>query len=878
MEMERPIRVLMLEDSENDAAINMHALRSGSIETECRRVSTREAFEGALESFAPDIVLLDYWLPEFDGRSALKIVREKHCETPAIIVTGTLGDESAVELLKAGAADYVLKDRIARLASAVKKALDEEYRRRERIATHRELETKIVLLETQQESLPDGIFVVDVSGRVIARNRRFCEICRIPEELREGTDDREIWKCAAATVNHPEAFLSRIAYLSAHLSEKSREEVETTDGRILDRYSSPIVDSHGMCLGRIWIFRDITKERESERRLKLFRTLIDNSNDEVFVVDAGTLSVLDVNERACLDLRYTREQLLTMRVPDIAVNTDEKRIQRIHDELRATGKIVFEAEFRRSDGSCYPNEVSVSLVQADRPYYLAIVRDITERKRAQQALEESELRYRMLIEDSSDPVTILEKDGTVRYISAATTGTSGFTPQEIMGRKIWEFIHPDDIEALTGNFRQVLETSGEIVRMNLRLRRKDNTWYTVEGSLRNRLDFPPINGLIAAIHDVTERERLGRALSAMTAVDAAIVRAVDEQALAQRICDITVEIGLYRGAWIGYPEQDEAKSIKVVAAAGDFDHYLEIARLSWAGTHEGVGPTGAAIQAGRVQVNRQYAESLARPEQRIEALRHRYMACIALPFTGHQGVFGAVTLYANDPLAFDDAEVTLLEQLAADVSYGIEALRDRRQHALDLERMERNMEATVQALAAMVETRDPYTAGHERRVAMLSVAIAEELGLSPERVKALNLAAMIHDVGKIKTPAEILVKPGELSAIEFALVKSHPQAGYEILRNIDFPWPIAEMVQQHHEKLDGSGYPNGLVGDQILLESRILAVADVVEAMSSHRPYRPGRGIDAALEEIAQRRGTKFDPAVVDACIRLFREKGFALG
>lgn len=182
---------------------------------------------------------------------------------------------------------------------------------------------------------------------------------------------------------------------------------------------------------------------------------------------------------------------------------------------------------------------------------------------------------------------------------------------------------------------------------------------------------------------------------------------------------------------------------------------------------------------------------------------------------------------------------------------------------------------SITALAAIVEMRDPYTAGHQGRVAQLAVAIARELQLQDEQVEGIHLASVVHDVGKIRVPAEILNKPGKLTSLEFDLIKEHAQNGYEILKTIDFPWPIAQIVQQHHERLDGSGYPQALMGDQILLEARIMVVADVVESMLSHRPYRPALGVDAALEEIAAHKGSLFDPAAVEACIRLFQVRGF---
>lgn len=192
-------------------------------------------------------------------------------------------------------------------------------------------------------------------------------------------------------------------------------------------------------------------------------------------------------------------------------------------------------------------------------------------------------------------------------------------------------------------------------------------------------------------------------------------------------------------------------------------------------------------------------------------------------------------------------------------------------------RLKKNLLETISAVAAMVELRDPYTAGHQRHVAQLVDAIARELGLPENQVEGLHLAAIVHDLGKINVPSEILSKPGRLNEAEFSMIKQHPEFGYDILKGIGFPWPIAEIVRQHHERLDGSGYPHGLRGDEILAEARILAVADVIEATASHRPYRAGRGIETALHELALDRGTKLDADVVDVALRLFREKGYRL-
>ena len=191
-------------------------------------------------------------------------------------------------------------------------------------------------------------------------------------------------------------------------------------------------------------------------------------------------------------------------------------------------------------------------------------------------------------------------------------------------------------------------------------------------------------------------------------------------------------------------------------------------------------------------------------------------------------------------------------------------------------RMKKNLEKTIDAIAAVTEIRDPFTAGHQKRVTTLACAIAEEMALPDEQREWLRLAAIVHDIGKINIPTEILVKPTRLSEPEFNIIEAHPQIGHDILQGIEFSQPVAKIVLQHHELMDGTGYPQGLSGEEIVLEARILAVADVIEAMASHRPYRPAQGIGMALEEILHNKGELYDSDVVDACLRVFYEKDFA--
>lgn len=262
---------------------------------------------------------------------------------------------------------------------------------------------------------------------------------------------------------------------------------------------------------------------------------------------------------------------------------------------------------------------------------------------------------------------------------------------------------------------------------------------------------------------------------------------------------------------------------------------------------------------------------------------------IGVPLIAKGNVIGVIEVVDTEPGRFDTSYQALLEWLAASAAIATDnarlyeqaqqEIRDRERAEKDLsrslKRLRKTLNGTIQAITLIAERRDPYTAGHQRRVANLAQAISRGMGLTEDQIEGIRMSALVHDVGKMAIPAEILSKPGILDEDEFALIKKHPQAGYDILKEIEFPWPIAKIVLQHHERMDGSGYPQGLSGEEILIEARILCVSDVVEAMVSHRPYRPALSIAKALEELNRKEGELYDPEVVRACLKLFEDENF---
>jgi len=376
-----------------------------------------------------------------------------------------------------------------------------------------------------------------------------------------------------------------------------------------------------------------------------------------------------------------------------------------------------------------------------------------------------------------------------------------------------------------------------------------------------------------------EMEKRGWALSALSKAAAALSRANSTELLIQEVCEAIASQGPYVLAWVGKAEDDVFKTVKVIGAAGVAAGYINDIVVSWSESEvTGRGPAGSCIRNNQTSVVIDSESDPGFIAWRERANQFGIRSVVGCPILDGIGdkPFGVLLVYSKEPKTFGDSEVQLFESLAKEIGFGMRSIE--RQHKLDdqihekeitQERLATALRSTIEAMAKTMEWRDPYTAGHQKRVAMISMALARELGWDDERTQALYMAAMVHDIGKMAVPAEILTKPSRLTDLEMQLVQGHVEAGYQILKDVPFPWPLAEMVHQHHERLDGSGYPKGLKGDQICQEARVLAVADTIEAMATHRPYRPARGLVAAMNEIKSEAGTKLDQKVVDAAFKV---------
>ncbi len=444
--------------------------------------------------------------------------------------------------------------------------------------------------------------------------------------------------------------------------------------------------------------------------------------------------------------------------------------------------------------------------------------------------------------------------------------------------------HPDDRPMAEAVFDRVLSAGGaNSYAFDFRVIWPDASthWLSVRGQVIAR-DSEGRGAMIrGVINDVTPRKeaeqrehRLAVLYHTLSECNQAIVRSADPAELFARVCRTTVEAGGADIAWIGMVD-DETGLIHPMSWAGaDARNLLsERASVLAAGTSERVAQPRTDAHGTLSMANVQDLDQ----GDPLRAFHERWSVqdVAEVPILRDGSVIGTLNLYAKRSGSFDGHARSLFVEMAGDIAFALGHLDQQQALLRQVEQTEKSLSGTVEVASSLSEMRDPYTAGHQRNVGDLAAAIGEVLGLDADRIVGLRVAGRLHDIGKIVIPAEILTRPSRLTGPEWEIVKAHAQLGHDVLSAAPFPWPVAQIALQHHERLDGSGYPRGLAGDEILLEARITSVADVFEAMSAHRPYRPALGVDRALAELQDGAGTRYDADAVAACVLLLRERGF---
>ena len=717
------VRILFVEDSQDDVELQLRRLRDAEIDPQWDRVESEEELRAALAGESWHIALVDYNIPGFSGIEALRLIAELAPDLPAITVSGSIDEDTAVATMSAGAVDYVLKDNLTRLAPALRRAVDgADLRRAHRRAAE---SARLALFAVDHASL--SISTIAPDGSLVYVNDHAClDFAAERSEL----VGRKLWEVDAGM--SPGAWSEQWDRVVREGVIEFRVDRLQPDGRrlILDVAANylegaDLVISYG---------RDITKRVVAEHALDAERAnlaAIFESSPVAMVVFDDQVNVVRVNRAALCLIGDGGAALLEHQPASRAQCGDMLGCVHGPEDERGCGysaqcplcplrnavraalaggaslrglELALEVARDGRTDTLWLRIGAEPMVMDGGPHVTVALDDITDRYRAQLALAESDERFRSLAEQVPGFVTIKDSDSRYLYLSS-----------------LWGAVDEDREDGWLG-------------------KRPEEIWPKAE---------------------------------------AAASKATAERALAGDMIDEVTT--MRRGEEVKY------------------FHSL----------HFPIGRDGGSPLVGGLMI---------------------------------------------------------------DVTDQVHAQEEVRRQA---EQLRRTVEGAVLAMSQVVETRDPYTAGHERRVAELATAMGRDLGLGDAELDGLRLGSLIHDIGKIAVPAEILAKPGRLSSVEFNLIKQHAQSGYEILSVIDFGRPVATMVLQHHERLDGSGYPNGLSGEDLLIETRILSVADVVEAMSSHRPYRAALGADAALAEIRDGAGVRYDAEVVAACERVMVEQGF---
>jgi PAS domain S-box-containing protein/putative nucleotidyltransferase with HDIG domain len=828
----KKLRILIVEDVPSDAELLEFQLRKGGMEFISECVETKEAFLKMLREFKPDLVLSDYSLPHFDGMTALRLTQELAPKIPFILVTGSMNEKTAVECMKAGAADYIIKDHIIRIVPSIKAAFERRRVAEEKEKAEKERKESEERYRSLFERVPAGLYRTTPEGQVIAANPALVRLLGYPSReammtlnVADGYGDekeRKRWQ----TLMEREGVVRGLEMQWRRL-----------DGTIIwvRESAQAIRDNGGRVTHYEGVVEDITEHKQAEEALRESHehySQLANSITDVFFAFDKDLKYIYWNAASEKLTKISAKEAIGKSLYDLFPDMPQTKIagEKYREVLKTGLSQTFVNEYKIA-GKDYYFEISA---YPSRDGISVFTKDITERKRAEEALQARVKELRCI----ADISRLAEKSEI--SIEELMQGTVSLLPPAWLYPEICSArITMDSKEFKTANFRETEWSQSADIKVNRMKFGAVTVCYLEEKPAADEGPFlKEERSLINTVaeflghiiqHRRTEAEIRDSEIKFRTIFD----NANDGMLLADMESKKFHSGNAAICRMLGYSQEEIKKmGITDIHPKKDIPHVIEQFEKQ---SRKEIA-VAQSLPMKRKDGSVFYADVSSAP---VEISGKRYL----------MGIFRDIT----------------------------ERKRAEEQLQKSLQQTKKVLEEVVLTLSSIVEKRDPYTAGHQRRVADLACAIAGELNLPEVQIEGLRVAGIIHDIGKINVPAEILSKTGRLSEAEFNIIKTHAQVGKEILEPIDFPWPVAQIVHQHHERLNGTGYPQGLSNGKILLEAKIMAVADVVEAMASHRPYRPALGIDKALEEISNQSGILYDPHVVDACRELFDKKEYKL-
>ena len=840
--MEREeLRILLVEDNPGDARLIQEHLAVGAREIfridQCDDLASAQA---RLAGTGVDAVLLDLGLPDSQGLDTLRGIRKQAARLPIVVLTGLQDEETGLEAIREGAQDYLTKDGLTSdlLATTLRYAVARE-RVQEELRAERDF--RDAMLQTAQVT----VVVLDSTGHIVRFNRHFEELCGVELEEVRGKDWFETFL--------PKADHARIRALFARAIAG-----QPTLGEV-----NPIVTRSGEYRWLEWYDKTLT-----------------TPSGEVTLVSIA----VDVTEKR----RMARQQALAAAVLGILNRPNEWQAL-IADILEAiqTSTSLEAVAIRIEHEGDFP----YAAVRGFPPEFIVTEKSLVCRDAAGlpqlDAAGEKELACMCgnVIQGRTDPTQPFFTEfgsfwtnSTTQLLAATTEKERQSLTRDQCNAFGYESVAVIPVRA-NGNTVGLLQLNDRRPnRFNVETIR---FFEGLSASVGVAFKRQQAEGRITKLLDrQTHINRLTLGLGTLTGLRATL------HALHEEIRTLLDADGFFvsrydRGAGL-------ITALFVVDAGVERDvATFPVVPLA----PEGRGMQSQVLRTCKPLNVRNWLEG----EHRLRTVHHITSdgaftppppeterddctkSALLVPMLLQGEPIGVLQLQSNRLNAYSDEDMDLLSGLANVAAIAIQNAQLFEAAERDAQAIRKALDGTIHAFARATEVRDPYTAGHQVRVAHLARGIAIRMELSESRVAGIHAAGLLHDTGKLSIPAEILSKPTRLTEIEFALIKSHPQAGADLLEGVDFPWPLSEFVLQHHERIDGSGYPQGLKGNAIHLEAKILAVADVVEAMAAHRPYRPALGIDKALDEITQKRGVLFDPTVVDACVGLFRSGEYHL-
>ena len=753
--MSNPIRVLILEDRAADAELMLHELRQAGFDPVWQRVDIEVVYQAALET-KPDLILADWSLPQFSGLRALQLMNERGLDIPFIIVSGSIGEEVAVEAMRQGAADYLLKDRLPRLGQAVRHALEDKQQRAERKRAEEALRESESKFRGIVEQSSDGIILADEQGIIIEWN-------------------------------------------------KSQEQI--TDIRRGDALGKPVWDI---------LYQTLSEELKTAITYERFRT---NSQSLLRIGEAPWLNQLQ------------------------------------------------ESVIQHSDGTCRSVQAVMFPIRTVNGLMVAsIVRDITERKQAEDALQESEKKYRMLFDEAPVGIAISTLEGKIIDLNKAQAEMIGRTIEELREKGVNEYYIDSDkrIEMI-----EVLKSNGKVRDFEMKLRRSDGSIITELLNLDN-VQIGTINYIFTIGRDITERkraeERIFRQLehlTALNAIDRIIAGNFDlKLGLSEILIHVTKELGIDAADILII--NPDSKMLEFGAERGFRTQAIRKARVR----------LGESF-AGRVALERQLVQiSNIRDEPDNLFLStllkvEDFVCYYGVPLIIKGQIKGVLEVFHRTALEPDAEWFDFLNSLAGQAAIAIDnaTLYKNLQHS-NIE-LTLAYEATIEGWSRALDLRDKETEGHTQRVTRISMDLAQAMGVGDAELANIRRGALLHDIGKMGVPDHILLKPDKLTDEEWVIMRRHPTFAHELLLPIIYLKSALNIPYCHHEKWDGTGYPRGLKGEQIPLSARIFSVVDVWDALTSDRPYRPGWTKEKAREHILASSGTHFDPQVVDVFMQM---------